>query len=102
MRCFAPPQQVQIFSVLGHVVLDAVVGEMIEGDSPMRARCPGPGLGRSRIGLSGSDRFGLDGRVVEVEQMTLVRVIDVAFAAWSEDIATKQGQRLGQLGVFFL
>jgi hypothetical protein len=34
--------------------------------------------------------------------MTLVRVIDVAFAAWPEDITTKQGQRLGQFGVFFL
>ena len=34
--------------------------------------------------------------------MTLVWVVDVAFAARSEDIAAKQGQDLGQLGVFFL
>ena len=34
--------------------------------------------------------------------MTLARVIVVAFAAGAEDIAAKQGQRLGQLGVFLL
>ena len=34
--------------------------------------------------------------------MTLVRVVEVAFAAGAEDIAAKQRQRLGQLGVFLL
>ena len=34
--------------------------------------------------------------------MTLAWVVDEAFAALAEDIAAKQCQRLGQLGVFFL
>jgi hypothetical protein len=39
---------------------------------------------------------------MKVEEMTLVRVVDVAFAARSEDITAKQGQRLSQFGVSFL
>ena len=34
--------------------------------------------------------------------MTLAGVVVEAFAAWAEDIATKQRQRLGQFGVFLL
>src|SRR5512135_1301667 len=34
--------------------------------------------------------------------MTLARVVAEAFAARAEDVAAKQGQRLGQLGVFLL
>ena len=34
--------------------------------------------------------------------MTLARVVDKAFTALAEDVAAKQCQGLGQLGVFFL
>jgi len=88
--------------VRGQVVLDAVVGEMIESESAMGAQYLGPGQGWGGIGLSRGDCFALDRRVVEVEQMTLVRVVDVAFATRSEDIAAKQREGLGQLGVFLL
>jgi hypothetical protein len=90
------------FFVRGQVVLDAVVREMIERDSPMRARRLGPRYGWGGIGLSGSDRFRLDQSVGEIEQMALAWVVDVAFAARSEDIAAKQGQCFGQFGVLLL
>ena len=38
----------------------------------------------------------------DVEEMTLAWVVDKAFTALAEDVAAKQGQGLGQLGVFFL
>jgi len=68
----------------------------------MRARCLGLGHGRGGIALGGRDRFGVDQSVVEIEQMALAWVVDVAFAARSEDIAAKQRQCLGQFGVLLL
>jgi hypothetical protein len=90
------------FLLLGHVMLDAMVGEMIEGHPPLRARGFGRGHERGGIALGESDRFGLDQNVVEIEQMALARVVDVAFATRSEDIAAKQGQCLSQFGVLLL
>ena len=87
---------------LGQVVLDADVGEMVERGSPPGACRLGRLRRRRGVGLGGRARFEFDSGVVEIEQMTLVRVVEEAFAAGAEDIAAKQGQRLGQLGVFFL
>jgi hypothetical protein len=39
---------------------------------------------------------------VEVEEMPLAGVVDVAFAAGAEGVAAEQGQEFGQRGVLFL
>ena len=43
---------------LGQVVLDAVVGEMVERGSPLRARCLGPGSGGAVSGSVGAAASG--------------------------------------------
>src|ERR1700679_2795388 len=68
----------------------------------MRTWCLGSRPRRGGIGLSRSDGFGFDRRAVEIKEMTLVWVVDVAFAARPEDIAAKLGQDVGQLFVFLL
>jgi hypothetical protein len=77
----------------GEVVLDADVGKMVEGGSPPGAFCLGRLPRRRGIGLGGRARFRCDSGVGEIEQMTLVRVVVVAFAAGAEDITAKQRQR---------
>jgi hypothetical protein len=85
---------------LGHIVQDADVGEMIEPGSPR-------GAGRRRplcgcfIGRGGRGWLGLVEYLGDIEEMTLAWVVDKAFAALAEDVAAKQCQGLGELGVFF-
>ena len=85
----------------GQIVLDADVGEMIEPGSPRGACCLRP-LRRRVVGHGGRGRLGLGDDLGDVEEMTLARVVGEAFTALAEDVAAKQGQGLGQLGVFFL
>jgi hypothetical protein len=70
-----PPQPGQAFGP-GQVVFDAVWGRWSGEFRPWACR-----LGRLRARASGSAGVGARWRVVEVEQMTLARVVE-AFAAW--------------------
>ena len=65
----------------------------------------GPGWGRGGaaiVGRGGREGLGLGGELGEIEEMALVRVVDPALAARSEEVAAEQGQGLGQLGVLLL
>ena len=76
---------------LGQIVLDAVMGEMVERRSSLGACRLGPPPGVAVSGLcDGCGRFDLERRVVEVEQMTLTRIVVEAFATGTEDIEAKQ------------
>jgi hypothetical protein len=56
---------------------------------------------RRVVGRGGRGRLGL-GRGGEVEERSLSRVVDAAFAAGPEEIASEQGQGLGEGGVLLL
>jgi hypothetical protein len=86
---------------LGYIVWDADMREMIEPGSPR-------GTGRRRSlrrrigGRNRHDRRGLVEYFGDVEQVALAWGVAKAFTALAEDVAAKEGQGLGQLGVFLL
>ena len=73
---------------------------MIQTAAPWGAAGLGPR--RRDVGWGGRERLGFGGELREAEEMALVRVIDPALAARSEEVAAEQGQGLGQLGVLLL
>jgi hypothetical protein len=87
--------------LLGEVMLDADVREMIEAGPPAGAGGLAPRR-RHVVGRRGREGLGLGGEVGELEEMPLVRVVGPALAARAEEVAAEQGQGLGQLGVLLL
>ena len=97
-----PPQQGQVFSASGRSCSMRMCGRW---SSEFRRRgrdALGGAPAAAAVGPGGGGRGGLDRGVVEVEEMTLSRVVDEPFAAGAEDVAAEQRQRLGQLGVLVL
>src|SRR5579883_202050 len=86
---------------LGEIVIEAEVPEMIEAGSP---RGPG-GLGWPGgriVGRGRRRRFGFGEDLGDVEEMTLARSVAEPLAALAEEVATQQGQGLGQFVVSLL
>ena len=101
MQCLGAAAAGAGLLALGQIVLDADVGEMIQPGSPRGAgRVDGFAAVSSVDG--GAAGSGSASDLGDVEEMTLARVVGEAFAALAEDVAAKQRQGLGQLGVLFL
>jgi len=100
-ECFGAAAAGAGFLVLGHIVRDADVGEMIEPGSPRSASSRRP-LRRRVVGRGRRGRLGLGDDLGDVEEMTLAGVVGKTFTTLAEDIAAKQCQGLGQFSVLFL
>ena len=87
--------------VLGQIMLDADVREMVQAGSPWGAGGLG-WLGRRLVNRRRHGRLGFGEDLGDVEEMTLARVVGKALAALAEEVAAQQGQGLGQLVVLLL
>ena len=85
---------------LGEVVLDADVREVLEAGASRGAGRAGSRRGRV-VGRGRREGLG-SGLGGEIEEMSLIRVVDAALAARAEEVAAEQGQGLEQLGVLLL
>ena len=74
---------------------------MIQTGSPRRSGGLG-WRGRRVVGRGRRGRLGFGEDLGDVEEMTLARVVEEAFAALAEEVAAQQGQGLGQLVVLLL
>jgi hypothetical protein len=73
---------------------------MVEGLPPPWGCRPGSLGGTCCVGLRGG--FEFKSEAVKREQVPLAGIVEEPFAAWSEDVAAEESERLGQFGVLLL
>ena len=85
--------------LLRHVVLDAVMRQVLERSAAPTAHGLGPFPLSCRVGPCGRRRVIRAGQLGDLEEMPLGWVVDMPFATRAEDVAAQQGKRFEHLGV---